>query len=359
MSRCVRGGVISSERAKSLTAHHVPNCRCPKSFPPHQCHTVRESRLKKGGNLIPDTRVTWASYIDISSQVRAVREVLLLSQSPMNLSSRLDTLISSSTCVLLKDATIQISSIAKYSQVQAKSAYRCLWWRWSIICWWWAMQDWLHKDHSIHYEMEIPSWKQPHTFLKVLRSHLTPWILAACCWKRRENDAFSSRCHLFEGYAAVVLFCYLFFGGSPNPKSQPQTLSSQDTTPPRSCSNRPAFTRSWPDEANFSCGCCFSSSICSIEVTSRPLKGGGVGRGDAGWFTSKKKENIPHPKKMVSLRQALLFLDCESCEILTEWGGHLYPTPWKTRAGSNLWLVVPRENPLEMYWPIDPVTVQM
>lgn len=155
--------------------------------------------LKKGGNLIPDTRVTWAAYVDISSQVRAVREVLLLSQSPMNLSSRLATLISSSTCVPLKDATIQISSIAKYSQVQAKSVYRCLWWRWSITCWWWAMQDWLHKDHSIHYEMEIPSWKQPHTFLKVLRSHLTPWILAACCWKRGENDAFSSRWHLFEG----------------------------------------------------------------------------------------------------------------------------------------------------------------
>lgn len=72
-----------------------------------------------------------------------------------------------------------------------------------------------------------------------------------------------------------------------------------------------------------------------------------------------KKKNIPHPKKMVSLRQALLFLDYESCEILTEWGGHLYPTPWKTRAGSNLWLVVPRENPLEMYWPPDPATVQM
>ena len=31
-----------------------------------------------------------------------------------------------------------------------------------------------------------------------------------------------------------------------------------------------------------------------------------------------KKKNIPHPKKMVSLRQALLFLDYESCEILTE-----------------------------------------
>lgn len=237
---------IQSRKEQSLTASSCPELQMPclsriLTQKRHQPHTRHSSHL----SIVRWYLLAGACRSRGSSpQPKPNESVIPLMRPAVGI---LDHPHIISTCVLLKDATIRISSIAKYSQVQTKSVYRCLWWRWSITCWWWAMQDWLHKDHSIHYEMEIPSWKQPHTFLKVLRSHLTPWILAACCWKGREKDAFSSRRHLFEGHAAVVLFCYVFFGGSPHPKSQPQTLSSQDTTPPRSCSKRPAFTRSWPE----------------------------------------------------------------------------------------------------------------
>ena len=184
-----RRGNQSWERAKSLTAHHVRNCRCPKSSPYH-CHAFRQSWLKKGGNLIQDTRVTWASYVDISSQVRAVREVLLLSPGPTNLSSRLwgeqwIILISRSTCVPLKIAAIQI-------------------------------QDWLHKDHSIHHEMEIPFWKQARTFLKVLRSQFDSLNLSSLLLKKEEKRWFSPQDGIFlrVGYAAIIavtVFCARFF----------------------------------------------------------------------------------------------------------------------------------------------------